>query len=279
MLAPTRIYLWPDRFLYLGSSFDTGCHQHHAAQVLAGLDGPFLVRGSVEDSWLSMQAALIDTNTPHLADASSTDMAALYIEPESAIYAALRQTLRPENRTGRFEIIALQVDQELIHKLAAYRLRGTDCRTARQASLALLGLETEPHGNNLALDPRVSAAQEYLRVGYDGLDDLASQLHISPSRLAHLFREQVGVAIRRYAVWARLRRAVEYALGGASLTETAHAVGFADSAHLSNSFRQMFGLPPSFLFDRRISLDAHLCSNCGPTNSPANDQGQLSSRT
>ena len=41
---------------------------------------------------------------------------------------------------------------------------------------------------------------------------------------------------------------------GSSLTEAAHAAGFADSAHLSRTFRSMFGITPSFLF-RRGQLD------------------------
>lgn len=113
-------------------------------------------------------------------------------------------------------------------------------------------LETAPER-----DPRVEAA--FIRGNYAGLDDLARRVHLSSSRLAHLFRQQTGIAIRRYVFWARLRRAVQYALDGANLTETAHAVGFSDSAHLSNSFRQMFGLAPSLLFDRRIDLDVHRC--------------------
>jgi AraC-like DNA-binding protein len=32
---------------------------------------------------------------------------------------------------------------------------------------------------------------------------------------------------------------------GASLTTAAHAAGFTDSSHLSNTFRRMFGLSPS----------------------------------
>lgn len=258
MQTPPRIYLWPDRFLYLGPSFDTDRHRHHAAQVLVGLDGPFRLRGDTNADWHTLHAALIDTDTPHLADATGTGMAVLYIEPESAIYAAMRDgdnfgagVLSP----GLYEYA---VPANLLQALINCRNQGADCATAWRLGLALLQLEEEPR-TAPELDPRVTAALTYIRSNYAGLDDLAQRVHLSPSRLTHLFREQTGVAIRRYVLWARLRRAVEYALDGASLTETAHAVGFSDSAHLSNSFRQMFGLPPSFLFDRRISLDVHLC--------------------
>jgi len=37
-------------------------------------------------------------------------------------------------------------------------------------------------------------------------------------------------------------RAVEIFAGGGSLTEAAHRAGFSDSAHLSRTFRRMFGI-------------------------------------
>lgn len=57
--------------------------------------------------------------------------------------------------------------------------------------------------------------------------------------------------IRRYVLWQRLRAAVELALKGATLTDAAHAAGMSDSAHLSRTFREMFGVAPSFLFEHR----------------------------
>ena len=57
-----------------------------------------------------------------------------------------------------------------------------------------------------------------------------------------------------FFLWCRLRAAAEIAMRGSSLTEAAHAAGFADSAHLSRTFRSMFGIAPSFLF-RRGHLD------------------------
>jgi len=43
-------------------------------------------------------------------------------------------------------------------------------------------------------------------------------------------------------LWLRLMRAVERFAAGASLTDAAHEAGFADSAHLSRTFRRMFGI-------------------------------------
>ncbi|MGA5215123.1 helix-turn-helix domain-containing protein [Streptomyces cinereoruber] len=68
---------------------------------------------------------------------------------------------------------------------------------------------------------------------------------ISPSRLGHLFAEQLGLAYPAWRRWMCLRRAVEAVRAGASLTDAAHDAGFADSAHLSRTCRAMFGLTPT----------------------------------
>ena len=55
-------------------------------------------------------------------------------------------------------------------------------------------------------------------------------------------RQWRQLSVRRLVLWQRLRVALQLALGGSSLTEAATCAGFADSAHLSRSVRQQFGI-------------------------------------
>jgi len=54
--------------------------------------------------------------------------------------------------------------------------------------------------------------------------------------------EQTGVRFRAYVLWLRLEIALAAYVDGKSLTEAAYAGGFADSAHLSRTFKKMFGI-------------------------------------
>ncbi len=72
--------------------------------------------------------------------------------------------------------------------------------------------------------------------------DLACHVHTSQSHLQRLFDSRLGLSIRRMVLWRRLRLALRLAIQGYSLTEAAHASGFADSAHLSRTLRGMFGI-------------------------------------
>ncbi|KAF0241926.1 MAG: AraC family transcriptional regulator, partial [bacterium] len=77
--------------------------------------------------------------------------------------------------------------------------------------------------------------------------ELAQIAGLSESRLAHLFNEQTGIPIRRYILWVKLQKAIVEMINTNSLTEVAHASGFADSAHFTRTFRRMFGIVPSSL--------------------------------
>lgn len=83
---------------------------------------------------------------------------------------------------------------------------------------------------------------------------LAAIVGISASRLTHLFSQQVGIPLRRYVLWSRLQLAITRVQAGDDLTGAAHGAGFADSAHLTRTTREMFGLPPSVL-SRHVSWD------------------------
>ena len=96
------------------------------------------------------------------------------------------------------------------------------------------------------------AALEHVHATLDGrprLEEAAACAGISASRLTHLFSEEVGLPFRRYVLWARAKRALSEVRGGATLTRAAVASGFSDAAHLSRTFRRMFGLAPSSLFE------------------------------
>lgn len=95
---------------------------------------------------------------------------------------------------------------------------------------------------------------DLVTAGPVGGGELAAQLGISVSRLTHLFTEQVGIPLRRYVLWLRLRIAISRVQAGDDLTGAAHGAGFADSAHLTRTTREMFGLPPSVL-SRHVSWD------------------------
>ena len=79
------------------------------------------------------------------------------------------------------------------------------------------------------------------------LTTLAARAGLSPSRFLHLFKAETGYRCGATASGTGWARRIRASGEGASLTEAAHAAGFASSAHFSSAFRDMFGMMPSDL--------------------------------
>lgn len=242
--AAFQLYLWRHRVVYLGVSPDNERHRHHAAQLCVGLDADVRVRAAADDTWLSATAVLIPPDQDHQIDAGDGRILALYWEPESDDYpfADKPETLQPFLVTpdGRDGLRRSFDDQPDAGRLWARCEDAFDIRSRRSPA--------EP-------DTRVSAVINHIRrVPQEdhGVDALAARVHLSPSRLSHLFKDHVGVPIRQFVLWTRARNVVALAVNGATLTEAAHATGFADAAHMSNAFRRMFGFAPSVLFTQNV---------------------------
>ncbi len=86
---------------------------------------------------------------------------------------------------------------------------------------------------------------EHLREPFS-ITDLARACHLSVSRLAHLFREQVGVPPQHYLEGLRLARA-KHLLQFSSLriAEIAEEAGFSGAFYFSHRFRKRHGVSPS----------------------------------
>ena len=75
------------------------------------------------------------------------------------------------------------------------------------------------------------------------LEDAAAIAFLSPGRFAHLFKQQVGIAVPPLHAVAQATRAVLGDRPGEDgSAAAAHAADFADAAHLTRTFYQMFGI-------------------------------------
>ncbi|WP_299440852.1 AraC family transcriptional regulator [uncultured Aquimarina sp.] len=113
--------------------------------------------------------------------------------------------------------------------------------------------------NNLkkADDDRIQKCLEILEaenLDYDKvISVLTSKVFLSESRLSHLFKEHIGISIKKYLVWSKLKKAIHAVLNeNISLTEASLEVGFYDQAHLSNAFKNVLGIAPSKAYNSRI---------------------------
>lgn len=103
-------------------------------------------------------------------------------------------------------------------------------------------------GENLPrrrLDPRIEYAVEAVCAlpsdPASSVVTLARRTELSTSRLSHLFRDQLGIAIRSFRAWKRVRNSMELTVGEPILLNAALDAGYADESHYSRSMRRYFG--------------------------------------
>lgn len=244
--ATGRILLWRGGSIWIGIAGEpAGLHAHHAVQIALPFSAGGVRFQVPSRDWKSYDAAIVAAHQPHAFEARNQFMATIFVEPESREGRAL-QLRASTDGVAALDIASLS--DETAALASAYERRdsdGTMMDLARAVIAKIAGSQRPPKE---PADSRVADAIELIRKRLGGsiaLDSIAREVHLSPDRFRHLFQEETGVGLRPYVLWLRLETSLAAYVAGSTLTEAAYAGGFADSAHLSRTFKKMFGISPA----------------------------------
>lgn len=163
-----------------------------------------------------------------------------------------RSVALPANAAHR--VLALEGPYAGVAYLDARRYRFEDAeRLARRWRGFVPGRDDlrEALGDALAppvrrVDARVLRALAALEAEPLRISEAARRVGLSESRLTHLMADTLGAPPRTWRAWFKLQRAIgERLLGHANLTQAAQRAGFADSAHLTRTCKQLTGVRPA----------------------------------
>jgi len=244
-LSVPRWYLWEGGFLLIGKAKGVvPAHSHHAIQVVIGLDGCTAICGK-DDGWLESRGIVVRPDAEHSFDCNRALGAMLFVDPESREGTWLAGSLRQDITN----VPDARLDA-IVPGVRAFAERPDETQDVG----ALIRGCVDNLGPGLAparrFDPRVTAvidairASDELRMPLDAAADIAC---LSPTRFAHLFKDQVGLPFSRYMLWRKLTRAMVAVASERTVAAAAHAADFADAAHLTRTFYQMVGMAPSVL--------------------------------
>jgi AraC-like DNA-binding protein len=222
---------------------DAHFHAHHAIQVTLSLSGALMLADQA--ATVGAPAIAVAADAPHRFEAHGL-LAFIFVEPESRAGRALDRMLFADAPLTAIDAAALAPLLAPLRATFEPGLNPSDLLAAGRTVVERLA----PAGPAPLPDERIRRVIEQATARLDGSLEIAAAaagVHLSPSRLRHLFVEQTGLAFKTYQLWLRLVRAIEVYAAGASLTEAAHEAGFADSAHFSRTFKRTFGLPATTL--------------------------------
>jgi AraC-like DNA-binding protein len=219
-------------------------HAHHAIQIVIALDGCVAICGK-DAGWRESRGLVVRPDAEHSFDCNGALGVMVFVDPESSDGAWLSAALRQD--------ITMVADTRLDPLVPELRTFAEQPDDTQDVAALVRGCV---HGLRSGLAParrfdaRVTKVLDAIRASDElrlSLDTAADIACLSPTRFAHLFKDQVGLPFSRYMLWRKLTRAMVAVASERTIAAAAHAADFADAAHLTRTFYQMVGMAPSAL--------------------------------
>ena len=239
----------------MGRLPDISEHRLGSAALCVGIDRPFRVLESESSGWRECRCVLVPPGCLHEIQVGGAIMAILFIEPESPDYPAIQNVMLD----GEWQCLyGLTHEARVLAALQQVWEQQPDATAIHDLIDRLIPPPNIEAQRPQPLDGRIQKViqlmKEDLTHSYS-MNELAEVINLSPTRLVHLFKEEVGVPIRRFRQWHRMRVVAALVSQNQNLTDAALGAGFADSSHFSRAFRNMFGITPSSVFGRAANVE------------------------
>ncbi|MDL5514902.1 AraC family transcriptional regulator [Arenibacter sp. M-2] len=201
-------------------------HRHFPIEVAFAISGQLHIRTD-NQQYTNVQSVIINSNVPHIFNCENSECQLYFIDPTSNAGIQLSKYFLPK---GEDIVVNTITSIEIFKEKYIY---GLD--------------EDYPFCER---DDRVKSCLSWIDDNYSKegikLSMISENVFLSESRIAHLFKKQIGISIHQYILWKKIESAIKRYIEGASLTECAYSFGFSDSSHFNKTFQKMFGIYPSF---------------------------------
>lgn len=225
---------------------DSHVHSHYFMQVAISLDESFNVtfNGKTHET----ESVLIDMDVKHQLQGKNTWQLYLLIDPNSRLGKKIRENLLKGSDFAFLDSKKLNRVKTLL-KDFDYRMEDTKAFNKLMGEVQKV-LFTDYRDEQYDQDPRIMKVREILsscELNKITVTELSKMVFLSESRLSHLFKKVMGISFSSYLLYLKLKKAMELVQLGRSCTDAAYEAGFSDSAHLSRTFKQKFGMSPKNL--------------------------------
>lgn len=233
-----KIFWDKDNIAFIGDQINATEHSHCVLQVFLSMDEP--LRVTVDGECVSGKCIIINKNVRHVFSSDNRVQLSVLIEPSSSFAKELIKKIH-----GNYWICDSEI--ECIQQKAAALMNTND----KQQYISFMQDFAEHLGikrNVKALDKRIIELLEILQncdCQDHTIESLAKRVCLSPSRLSHLFREQVGVPLKSYILFHQLEIAFTALLNGSNVTDAAMLAGFNTPSHFAATVKKWMGMPVS----------------------------------
>ena len=210
-------------------------HAHLALHLIVAPEG--IVRSRINGIEAEGTAMLIASDVPHTSENPDGPLLLFLFDETSTDAGILKQRFLKD-------CDYCIPDDDLCHALQA--VWNGDLAEYDAKVMELLDLGGMQKRNT---DERIVRVLESLRnaeiIDSRTIESLSEEVHLSQSRLSHLFKEQTGIALNRYLVFARMRKFADYYQKYGNITDACMQAGFDSPSHFASTCKRMFGISTS----------------------------------
>lgn len=246
-----HVYQADDHLLVIGQRIAAKAHSHQYAHLMLCLEPDparmLSVRIGTDD--IACRGLLLDGGVEHAFYGRDGLHALLLIDHTSRLWRELKARHLPARQA--YAVLPEPLTRALAARFAA--MTAAACRSCYHGHwrgvLKQLGLDPRPAGHAPS-DGRLRGVLSRIRhapTDERSIQELARRIHLSPSRLSHLFKQQTGSTLKHYLLFQQLITALCAVAQRGSVSSAALDAGFDTPSHLSATSRRLMGIPPSMV--------------------------------
>jgi AraC-like DNA-binding protein len=225
----------------------SGLTRRPTITLLVSLDAQPFALSVNGGAFMRSAGAIVAENQWRQLDARGCDLISISLEPGHPMFLPLQQALAHRPCLG------FGLPGDSFHALAPGRGPGSG-KAPDDELLALLcgwaGIRLKAGRSSAGRGHELLEMVDRSLPDLTSASTLARAAGLSTSRLSHVFVKEIGMPLRTYSLWRRYRLALQCLGGAPGLGHLASGSGFADAAHMTRTFVQYLGFPPSHVAQR-----------------------------
>ncbi len=233
-----RIYWGTDQISMLTDHLDATSHSHYMIQFFLGIDEELVIK--VMDQKIICPCVIVNKNVKHSFRTNNMLHITCLIEPVSNLAVQLMNLLQDKEYYIFNDIAVNKMRQAAQRMIASYDIETYQMFMDSFLECCGVTLEQPKYDDRIV---ELIGMLENCTCENHVIEQYASELALSSSRLSHLFREQVGIPLKNYLLLHQLEHAFLDLLAGKKITEAAMNAGFDSPSHFAATVKKMMGLP------------------------------------
>lgn len=229
--------------IYIGKNIQSNFSKHYAITVIISFGEPFVLTSS-NDKQERCQVTIIQKNISFNIQSGKNDYVAfIHIVPysDNGIKLSNGNTSIEKFEFGLFENVVSELKKW-------FNSSEKDPEKVERLLNSISSIPKTEKRNALQIDNRIKKSFDLIMQNEHEklpLSQIASQIQLSESHFARLFKKETGMTFRCFFLHSKLIKSIYAMYENNSLTEASFIGGFSDQPHFTRTFKSNFGMKPS----------------------------------